>query len=57
MSYLVIVLFALNNQMAHIYLGETNTEAECVKQAREAIPVVLPELKNGIILCVKKVTV
>ena len=56
MSYLVIVLFALNNQMAHIYLGETNTEAECVKQARESIPKVLPDLKNGMILCVKKVS-
>ncbi len=54
MSYLVIVLFALNGQLAHVYLGETKSEAACIQKAREDIPKVLPGLNEGMILCVKK---
>ena len=54
MSYLIIILFALNGQMESLYMGETTSQKDCAVYARENFPKVYPTIKEAIILCVKK---
>lgn len=57
MTYLAVFLFVVNGQFAHIYLGEFKNEATCVQHVQQQVPKVLPEVQNGLILCVKKLEV
>jgi hypothetical protein len=57
MAYIAVFLFMVNGQLAHMYMGEYSTEIACVRAVQQKVPAVLPEIKNGAILCVKKVEV
>lgn len=56
MSYLIIVLFALNGQLSAMYLGETVSIKDCANYAMKTFPILHPEVKDAMFLCVEKRT-
>jgi hypothetical protein len=56
MTYLIIVVFALQGQIGSLYMGETHSQSDCARYANENFPKVYPDVKEALILCTPKRT-
>ena len=54
MKFIIVFLFMYQGEINNIYLGETKTEEECYARAKHLVPQVLPDVKEGVIMCVKR---